>query len=139
MSAAQRLLDRLERVLPSRPSQWLAACPVCRSRRGRPLSIRETDDGRVLVHAFCGCETSAVLETVGLALSDLFDKPLDHHLPQIRSRIPARDLLAAVAHEVTVVAILAADLIDRRALGANDWERLSTAAARICKAASHAN
>jgi hypothetical protein len=56
--------------------RYMAGCPCCDSRRGRPVSLRVTDNGRVLVHAFCGHETEDVLAALGLTLADLFDKPL---------------------------------------------------------------
>lgn len=80
MSAAARLLDRLGRPKPTGPGRWIAACPCCQSKRGRPLSLRELDGGRVLIHALCGCLTSDVLGALGLTLFDLFEKPIGHHI-----------------------------------------------------------
>jgi hypothetical protein len=38
------------------------------------LSIRETDDGLILVHCFGGCETEAIVKAMGLTMRDLFPK-----------------------------------------------------------------
>lgn len=78
MTAAARILDRLQRVKQSRPNSWMSACPCCESRKGRPLAITEAQDGRVLLHAFCGRETGAVLHRIGLEIGDLFDRPIEH-------------------------------------------------------------
>lgn len=96
MSPATTLLDRLDGVRQSGPGRWLARCPA-HEDRSPSLSIRELDDGRVLLHDFGGCDTEAVLDALGLELQALFPDPL----PAARqgmgyqpthSRISARDL-----------------------------------------------
>jgi hypothetical protein len=136
MSAVAKLLDRLERVRQSGPGRWLASCPV-HADRSPSLSIRELDDGRLLLHDFGGCETGDILAAVGLQLSDLFEKPLSHNLSASRSRIPARDLLEILSEEISVAALIAADLLSRRSISELDWQRLARAAARIGKARDH--
>jgi hypothetical protein len=100
------------------------------------LSVRELECGRVLIHDFGGCDTAAVLAALGLQLSDLFEKSLGE-LPPSRSRIPARDLLIVLSEEVTVVAIIASDMLERNAIGEADWRRVAQAAARIGAARDH--
>ena len=60
MSAAAKLLDRLERVKQTGPRRWIAACPSHRDR-SPSLSIRELDSGLVLLHDFGGCGTGVCL------------------------------------------------------------------------------
>lgn len=139
MSAAAKLLDRLNRVKQTRPSQWMAACPCCESRRGRPLSVRESSDGRVLVHAFCGCETEDVLARVGLELGDLFDQPLTHAIKPVGPRVAAIDVLTALSHETTVLAEIAQTMLQKAQLDEETWNRLATAARRIGNACDYVN
>jgi hypothetical protein len=54
-------------------SGWQARCPAHDDRRPS-LSIAEGDDGRALVKCHAGCETRAVVEALGLKLSDLMPK-----------------------------------------------------------------
>jgi hypothetical protein len=137
MSAAAKLLDRLERVKQTAPGRWLARCPA-HEDKSPSLSIRETDDGRVLLHDFAGCDTEAVLSALGLTLSDLFEKRLpEHSYRASHSRIPARDLLELISEESSVLAIIAADLLAKKTISEADWSRLSTAAARIGRARDH--
>ena len=137
--SAEKLLARLDRPKQTRPGCWVAGCPCCQSQRGRPLSVRELDDGRVLLNAFCGCATEAVLGALGLTLTDLFPTSL-HNNSSIKPftstgpRIPARDLLAVVSEELTVVAIVAANLLQHRLVNQHDWERFAMAAHRIQRA-----
>ncbi len=133
MSAATRLLDRLARPRQLRPGSWAAGCPCCQSKRGRPISVRELDDGRVLVHAFCGCDTESILTALGLTLADLFDKPLAHHLPPVRGGFSARELLELTAHEALVAALLTSDAQSRQLTPA-ETTRLAQAAGRLTTA-----
>jgi hypothetical protein len=94
------------------------------------LSIRELDDGRVLLHDFGGCETGDVLAALGLTLADLYERPLGHFAAS-HSRIPARDLLEVIDHEITVAAIILADVRLSRAVTDEQWTRLAQATARI--------
>jgi hypothetical protein len=136
VSAASKILDRLERVRQTGPGRWISRCPAHQDR-GPSLSIRELEDGRALLHCFAGCETGDVLGALGLTMGDLFEKPLGHSLPATHSRIPARDILEIVSEETSVVAIIAADLLAKKAVSEQDWQRLAKAAARIGKARDH--
>lgn len=136
MTPAAKLLDRLARPKRNRPGSWAAACPCCESRKGRPLSITEKDDGRVLIHAFCGCSTEDVLGRVGLTINDLFDKPLAPHAAPAAARIPAGEVLAALSTEATTLAVIASDMLG----GATpDWQRLSDCVRRINHARDYIN
>lgn len=137
MSVAAKLLDRLDRVKSTAPGKWVARCPA-HEDRSPSLSIRELDDGRILLYDFGGCEIGDVLAAVGLRLTDLFDKPLGEQIAPSKSRIPARDLLEIISEETSVVAIVAADFCEKRAIADADWHRLAQAAARIGRARDHA-
>lgn len=134
MSAANRLLDRLHNVKTLRAGNYAAGCPCCQSKRGRPISVREIDDGRVLVYAFCGCELEAILGALGLALADLFDKPLDHHKSPVNTRIAARDILQAIDHEALSAVMVLDEIRAQRRVTSDQVERLTQAAAAIGRA-----
>lgn len=139
MSAAEKLLNRLERVRESVPGRWTARCPS-HEDRGPSLSVRELDDGRVLIHCFAGCGASDVVAAVGLELADLFpERPSDHRRKGVKPAVPARDVLRAIAHEVRVVALVAEDLANGKELSDENRERLWTAVARISRGAALAN
>ena len=75
---ANRLLALLDKVRPNGKNQWMACCPA-HDDRNPSLSIKEGQDGRVLVHCFAGCGASDVLGAVGMELRDLMPEgPLDH-------------------------------------------------------------
>lgn len=51
--------------------RWLARCPV-HSDKSPSLSIAAGRDGRVLVRCWVGCDLSAVLNSAGLSIGNLF-------------------------------------------------------------------
>jgi hypothetical protein len=124
MTAADKLLDRLDGVKRSGDQRWVAKCPAHLDKTPS-LSIRAQDDGRVLIHCFALCPTINVLQAIGLDFSDLFDKPFAHHLPPIRGGWTARELLELNGHEATIAAMLAATLTPTEAA------RLAQAAERL--------
>lgn len=133
---ADVLLPRLAGVRETAPGRWIAKCPA-HDDRGPSLSVRELPDGKLLLHDFAGCSAADVLHAVGLELSDLFPDGGREHRPsqKHRPRVPAGDLLMLASREVQVVAILAADFLDRRSIAAADWQRLAQSAARLGKLA----
>jgi len=139
VTAALRLLERLSRVKQSAPGRWIACCPA-HEDRSPSLSVRELDDGRVLLHDFGGCTTEDVVTALGLTISALFSERLPQHAYRAsHSSIPARDLLVILDHEVTVAVLILNDIVIRRTANESQVERLCRAAARIGKARDMAN
>lgn len=127
---AGELLARLDGVRECGPGRWMARCPA-HDDRTPSLSIRETEDGRVLIHDFGGCGPEAVVSAVGLTLGDLFparsESPsLTGHRPTI-PRHRAEDLLDLAAHEATVCAVVAGDLLAGRPVSPEDRDRMTQA------------
>ncbi len=131
ISAADRLLDRLEGVRQTGAGRWIARCSA-HEDRSPSLSIRETEDGTVLVHCFALCDIEAVLSAVGLTFSDLYPPRLDDHRRKPERRpFPAADILRALSHEALVVALAAEDLHRGEKLSDEDHDRLLVAEQRI--------
>jgi hypothetical protein len=131
-----RLLDRLERVKRTGPGRWLALCPA-HDDKNPSLTIRETDDGTVLVKCWTGCGAADVVAAAGLELRDLFpEKPPEARGPlRPRERWVPRDVLAALAHEVRFAAICASDLAKGQTLTPDDVLRLHVVVRRLDAAA----
>lgn len=132
MSAAT-VLDRLDRVKQTGPGRWIARCPA-HEDRSPSLSIRETDDGRVLLHCFAGCDPGDAMAAIGLEMKDLFAQPLGHHVAPSHSSTPARDMLVLLDHEITVAVLILDDVITRRTINERQLQRLMQASARIGQA-----
>jgi hypothetical protein len=130
---ANRLLDRLENVRKTGTGRWIACCPAHDDKRPS-LSIRETDDGRVLLHCFTGCSVEEVLRGAALEIDALFPSGAgnpDHRRRGERRPFAAADVLRAVGHEATIVAIVAARLGNGHSPTPEDRARVLLAAERI--------
>ena len=105
--SADRLLDRLRHVRRTGAGRWLACCPA-HDDRSASLSVRELEDGVLLVHCFAGCAANDVVAGVGLEVSALFPRRTcagDVKATGRRGRrIPAGDALRAVSFEADLVA-----------------------------------
>lgn len=130
--SAETLLSRLEGVKRTGPGKWMARSP-CRKDRTPSVSIKETDDGRTLVHDFGGASVEEILGAVGLNFSDLYPEPLpttEGLRPIRRPWIPA-DAFEVARLEVGIVALIASDMHAKKDISATDYDRLMTAWGRL--------
>ena len=82
LSLIERILTHFDGVRRSGPG-FLARC-THHDDRHASLSLREADDGRVLLHCHRGCATVDVLQSAGLAWIDLFPPG---HRERLRPRV----------------------------------------------------
>lgn len=137
--SVEDLITRLEGVKRTGEGRWLAKCPAHEDRTSS-LSIREMDDGRVLMHDFAGCDVESVLSAVGCTFDDLFPPREISNGKPIRRPFNSIDILRTVAFEALIVAVAASHLASKRvALGEHDFERLMVSAERLQQAAEVAN
>jgi len=133
----ETILSKLDKVKPRGRNNWQACCPA-HEDKGPSLSIRELDDGRILVHCFAGCSVHEIVSAVGLELSDLFPEKELNNTRRERRPFPAVDALRAVGFEALVVCAAAASLATGEPLSAADRDRLIAAGQRIQAALSGA-
>ena len=137
--SADALLSRLAHVKRTGQGRWLARCPSHDSKSGASLSIRECDDGRVLLYDFGGCHVEEILGAVNLEFDALFPpRPIEHGKRE-RRPFNAHDVLETIAGEALVVAVAACNVRQGINLSDADHERLLVAAERIQEARSLAN
>jgi len=130
---AQELLARCKKVrATSTTGTWIACCPA-HEDKNPSMTVRELTDGRVLIHCFSGCSAHDILESVGLTFDALFPEKLEREQYRpTHTPFPAADVLAALANELTIVKLLADDMIaGQYPVGATDHERLRLARDRI--------
>jgi hypothetical protein len=131
---ADKLLSRLQRVKKIGPGKWLASCPT-REDKCPSLAVREMEDGRVLLHDFGGESVEAILGAVGLSFADLYPERPGAVGAPVRRPFNAADVLALVAFEASVAAIVISDMVRRDGATQEDLDRLLVAAQRLGNAA----
>jgi hypothetical protein len=133
--SADALIAKLDCVRRVGDRRWVASCPAHESQSKASLSVRELDDGRVLLHDFGGCAVDAVLGAIGLKLQDLFpEKIAGDFLKRERRPWDGRNALRSLVAEITVVALYASDLRAGRAPDHRDHERFLLACSTITQA-----
>jgi hypothetical protein len=110
--SATELISRLKKVRATGKGTWTACCPA-HNDKSPSLAVRETEDGRVLVHCFGGCDVESILDSVGLEFDDLFPDSHDNRKSEARP-FPASDVLRLIAKEALIVAATANALTTRK-------------------------
>ncbi len=65
---------------------YRAKCPAHGGDNDSILSIREAENGGLLIHCWHGCETKEVLDSIGLTWADIMPERLTHHAPPEKVR-----------------------------------------------------
>ena len=117
----EKVLGRLDKVKQAGAGQWKACCPG-HDDKDPSLSIREADDGKVLLHCWAGCTAAEITAAIGLELRDLF--PCEHQPRKGPSK-------AAVEHERTVYQIGLSIQMQGCHLSAEDQARFDLAKQRL--------
>lgn len=130
---AEQLLSRLDSVKCTAPDRWLARCPA-HDDRHPSLSIRECSDGKVLLKCWAGCAVHEIVAAIGLRIDDLFPARPTQLGKRERRPFPASDVLRALAHEGTIVAVAASRLGNGHPLTDQDRGRVLLASERILAA-----
>lgn len=127
------ILSRLDKLKRTGQGRYIACCPSHADKRPS-MTIRELDDGRVLIHCFGGCDTESILSAMGLEFSDLFPESVTSHGKSERKPFNAYDVLACVRFEARITALAAIDLSKGKPLAEQDKARLMLAASRLNEA-----
>lgn len=113
------------------PARWMAKCPS-HPDKNPSLSIRQLENGTILIHCFAGCPVESVTSALGIRVSDLFEKATPKlYKKRLTRGFNALDVLHAIADEVVVVLIAAKQIEQGQTLSCEDKSRLKEAIGRI--------
>ena len=133
-SPISNVLSRLHKVKRTGGDKWQALCPAHDDKRPS-LSIREAEDGKVLLKCWSGCGIAEVVSALGLSLADLFpgdQRSLGNHCAgPMRRPFDYRDALTGIAHEATVARIIVEAVNHGEEMDAKSLARLALAEERI--------
>lgn len=131
--SAEQLLSALNGV-QGRGPKYRAICPAHISKtKSRTLAIHDSDDGRVLLKCFAGCDVDSIVRALGMDLADLFPPRVsdENRPPPIKKPWLARDAVEALRHELTVAWIILGDVARGQVLQEADQQRAGMAKERI--------
>lgn len=135
MTAAD-LISRLDGVRETGEGKWIARCPA-HDDRSPSLSVREVNDGTILIKCFAGCDTLAVCRSIGIEIRDLFP---DQYVRRVDTRargvprLSAAERLELIEHEITVAALVVEEIARTRIGTDEQWARLAQCSERIGRA-----
>lgn len=127
---AQALIERCTKVKQLGEGRWIACCPA-HDDKHPSMTVRELEDGRVLVHCFAGCAIDEVLGALGLSFDALFPDVTRDSYKGFYRPFPAADVLCALCNELGIVALIAGDMESKRDISEADIKRLRLARQRI--------
>ncbi len=136
------LLDRLDGVKHSGAGKWLAKCPAHDDRQAS-FGIKLTEDGRILLNCFAGCDKESILGSIGLTFSDLFPprpKDLDYSRPGPKPpKFSAYELLKIAVFESTLITLAIRQLMTTGMISSNDLNRVNVALATLDEMSAEVN
>ena len=136
------ILSPLENVKPVGEG-YRACCPAHESKSRSTLSIRLGDEGRVLLHCFAGCSALEIVHSLGLELSDLFERTITanmsvterrKHNQKLSERVKMWRWKAArpeIQTECNILLLVAGQAYRREFIIDTDMDRMKLAGLRI--------
>lgn len=128
---ATNLLNRFGKVRQTGAGKWLACCPA-HEDRSPSLSVKQTDDGKILLHCFGGCSVTDIVAVINLQLADLM--PERQGYDRAKSRIPKfnkTELFDRVVFESIILRMAVSQLLSGVSLSKEDLARVEQAGSVI--------
>ncbi len=121
----EQLITRLEKLRRTGEGKWLACCPAHQDK-SPSLAIKQTEDGKILIHCFAGCEVDAIVSSVGLTLADLMpdtDNP-EYKKGSKPPKFNKYELFDRLAYESIILCLAIRQLINNKPLSSDDKQRV---------------
>ena len=117
------LLSKLEMVRPNGNGKYLARCPA-HPDKSPSLSIKETEDGKILIHCFSGCDVADIVAAVGMQLSDLMPDNPTYKKGAKPPRFNKYELFDRLAFETIILSLAIRQLLNGEPLEESDLCRV---------------
>ena len=101
MSKIDNLLNNLEGVRKAAQGNYMCKCPAHEDRLAS-LTIKEVDDGRILLNCFAGCGALEILNAIGMDWDDLFPDTRENLRP-VKQRISPRVAIEQLSLEAMII------------------------------------
>ena len=128
------LLSGLHKVKQTGKNSYIACCPA-HNDKSPSMTIKEVEEGKILLHCFGGCGVDEIVGALGLSLSDLMPDraPDDVRKPSVHP-FNARDVLACLQTDAMLLALFIADVTKAKPITQGEAKNAFEAAARIVAA-----
>jgi hypothetical protein len=117
------LLSKFDKVKPTGNGKYLACCPA-HPDKSPSLAIKQTDDGKLLLHCFSGCQVSDIVAAVGLELSDLMPENPSYQKGTKPPRFNKYELFDRLAFEAVILSMGIRQLLAKEDLSQDDLSRV---------------
>ena len=134
MSKLDNLLSRLMKVKKTGNGSFIACCPAHQDK-SPSITIREVEEGKLLIHCFAECSVENIIGAIGLDFSDIMPDKADDEIRKSR-KIPfsPADVLACVKSDARYLYLVFCDMDKGNILTKDQIEFAKKAAARIYSA-----
>lgn len=120
------LLSKLEKVRSTGNGKWLACCSA-HNDRSPSLAIKQTDDQKLLLHCFSGCQVSDIVAAAGLTLSDLMPVSTKYQKGSKPPKFNKYELFDRLMHESIILSLAIRQLLSFQDLSVEDDARVLVA------------
>jgi len=128
------LLNKLQKVKRTGDGKYMACCPAHQDKTAS-LVITLSDDNRILINCFAGCDTYSILRSVGLDWDAVMpEKYTGETRKPVKPIIYATEGMQLIRFEAQIITYCAFKLKSNATLSTDDLKRLETAMQRINKA-----
>ncbi len=120
------LLSKFDKVKSTGNGKYLACCPA-HPDKSPSLAIKQTNDGKILLHCFSGCQVSDIVAAVGLELSDLMPANPSYQKGTKPPIFNKYELFDRLAFEAVILSLAIRHLLNGDVLQYEDLERVELA------------
>lgn len=130
----ENLINRLQKVKRKSRDSWIACCPAHQDK-SPSMTIREVEEGKLLIHCFAGCSIEEITSSIGITLSDLMpERAPDALRKPMAVPFNARDVLECIQSDATLLCVFISDVTQAKPITPQEAANAYKAAARIVAA-----
>jgi len=118
-----QLLARLEKTRRTGDGKWLACCPAHNDKHPS-LAIKLTDDEKILIHCFAGCDIEAIISSLDLTLADLMPDNPAYKKGSKPPKFNRYELFDRLVFESIILCLAIRQLNNNEALTPDDHKRV---------------
>ena len=120
------LLSKLDKVRNTGSGKWLACCPA-HNDKSPSLSIKQTDEGKILIHCFSGCSVSDIVAAVGMDLADLMPVRVTYKKGKKPPKFNKNELFDRVVFDSIILSLAVNQLLSGEPLSIDDLAQVMKA------------